>query len=98
MANNKRSFIEKLTGTVNLDDDDFENDFEEPEEERQIKQQTNYQEDTNQFYEKEEKEGQLSIDLYQTPENIMITTIVAGVKPEVKSFLRCHQIKTSSRN
>ena len=67
----KKSFFEKLTGIVKVDDDynDIEsscdNDLEEEVEEVVC-----------------ETEGQLAIDMYQTPSEIVIKTMVAGTKPD----------------
>ena len=62
----KKSFFEKLTGIVRVDDDaDTEN------EEGADDQNT-----------EAEEEGQLAIDMYQTPSEIIIKTMVAGVEKE----------------
>ncbi|VAW21533.1 hypothetical protein MNBD_BACTEROID04-687 [hydrothermal vent metagenome] len=62
----KKSFFEKLTGTINVSDDDFEEtDIEEKD-----------------WMEEENEEGQLTIDVHQTDDNIIVQTMVAGVKPE----------------
>jgi len=68
---NKRSFFERLTGAVRLEDEDYAEDtvaishgksspsiFEEPE------------------------EAQLTVDVFNTPTEIVIKTMVAGVKPD----------------
>mgnify|MGYP001596752652 FL=1 len=68
---NKRSFFERLTGAVRLEDEDDSAEsvavsrsggkpsiFDEPE------------------------EAQLTVDVYNTPSEIVIKTMVAGVKPE----------------
>ena len=62
----KRSFFEKLTGAVRLEDEEGEalsarksNTFEEVEE-----------------------EAQLSVDVYNTPSEIVIKTMVPGVRPD----------------
>jgi HSP20 family protein len=62
----KRSFFEKLTGVVKLDEHD-EDDISLQEEETTPEEET---------------DGQLAIDMYQTPTEIVIKTMVAGVKPE----------------
>jgi HSP20 family protein len=81
----KRSFFEKLTGGVRLDDEDLE--FENPRPKvyspqvkskdapREIEKEENW-------LEEEEPEGELTIDVYQTPTDIIIHSMVAGVKPE----------------
>ena len=69
----KRSFLERLTGAVRLE--------EEPElkEEQQILKSVSK---PNIFDEEKEEEAQLTVDVYQTPSEIIIKTMVAGVKPE----------------
>lgn len=67
---NKRSFFERLTGAVRLEDELTEDI--KTEEESPVPQT---------FFE-EEEEGQLTVDVYQTPSEIVIKTMVAGVKPE----------------
>ncbi len=65
---NKRSFFERLTGAVKLDDENPEDIEETPKNKASL-------------YD-EEEEGQLTVDVYQTPSEIVIKTMVAGVKPE----------------
>jgi HSP20 family molecular chaperone IbpA len=67
----KRSFFERLTGTVKLDEN-----FEETEQELPISRGISMME------EDEEEVGQLTVDVYETPSEIIIKTMVAGVKPE----------------
>ncbi|MDO8590337.1 MAG: Hsp20/alpha crystallin family protein [bacterium] len=69
---NKRSFFERLTGAVRLDEE-----REQPEEESHIG--TNAKQN---IFEESEEEAQLTVDVYQTPSEIIIKTMVAGVKPE----------------
>ena len=65
----KKSFFEKLTGMVRANDDQEEDiDLEESDD-------TAASTDT-------EEEGQLAIDMYQTPNEIIVKTMVAGVRPE----------------
>jgi HSP20 family molecular chaperone IbpA len=66
----KRSFFERLTGAVKLEDDSSFID------EKPTKLSTSAS-----IFD-EEEEGQLSVDVYQTPSEIVIKTMVAGVKPE----------------
>jgi len=70
MFKDKRSFFEKLTGAVRIDDD------ESSPEETSI---TAVKKDT---WSEDEEEGQLTVDVYETPSDIIIKTMVAGVKPE----------------
>lgn len=71
-----RSFFEKLTGSVRVDDDS--SDFEETETKLPSKTNANGEP----WYDEEPEEGQLTIDMYQTPSEIVIKSMVAGVKPE----------------
>ena len=71
-----RSFFEKLTGGVKMDN--LEPDIMD---EKNISRYSSTQ-STEQFIEEEQEEGQLTVDVYQTPTNIVIKTMVAGVKPE----------------
>jgi HSP20 family molecular chaperone IbpA len=63
---NKRSFFERLTGAVKLEDV--------PVEVQEAPRPS--------IFEEEEEEGQLTVDVYSTPSEIVIKTMVAGVKPE----------------
>ena len=67
----RRSFFERLTGAVKLEDD-LSLD------EKPTKASLN-----NSILDtEEEEEGQLSVDVYQSPSEIVIKTMVAGVKPD----------------
>lgn len=72
---NKRSFFERLTGTVKLDEDFEQDDM--PEEKFQ-----NPRSIANNMMEDEDEVGQLTVDVYETPSEIVIKTMVAGVKPD----------------
>ncbi len=63
----KKSFFEKLTGIVRVDDDNEDKELDEID---------------GQSEEEVETEGQLAIDMYQTPSEIIVKTMVAGVKQE----------------
>ena len=72
----KPSFFERLTGTVNVKDYEA-SDVAEPE----------YADNTrdtalDNLMEEENSDGQLTVDVYQNPNEIIIKAIVAGVKPE----------------
>lgn len=71
MAKEKRSFFERLTGTIKMDERE-----ETREEEREEEEEKDWIE------EEEEKEAELSVDVYQNPDQITIKTMVAGVRPE----------------
>ena len=70
MAKDRRSFFERITGTISVADD--RDNYEEitPEPSRPEPEWA------------EEEEGELAVDVYQTPTEIIIQTMVAGVKPE----------------
>ena len=81
MAKGGRSFFERLTGTVNVDDSE-----EEALDEREVSQAASddvldesVSEDS---IEENDEEGQLIVDVYNTPDEIVIKAIVAGVKPD----------------
>ncbi len=67
----KRSFFERLTGSINVD--------EEIEEEKPIK---GSDKKSIEWMEEENEEAELAVDVYQTRSDIVIQTMVAGVKPE----------------
>ncbi|KKQ77942.1 MAG: hypothetical protein A3A96_04170 [Candidatus Zambryskibacteria bacterium RIFCSPLOWO2_01_FULL_39_39] len=67
MARDKRSFFERLTGSVSLSNE-MENDLPETREESWINTAP--------------EEGELSVDVYQNQNEIIIKTMVSGVKPE----------------
>ena len=69
MAKNKRSFFERLTGSIRM----------EPKEE---KNQILEAQGKQGWVEEEEGDAQLTIDVFQTPTHIIIKTMTAGVRPE----------------
>lgn len=73
----KKSFFERLTGTVKLD----ESEFDEPAPKLKTKERE-IEEETTSPFEPEEKVGQLTVDVYQTNDHIIVKTMVAGVRPE----------------
>src|SRR6267142_1047381 len=75
MAKEKKSFFERLTGSVRLD---------ETEEVMEMKREgrKSSSNSSSNWIEEEEKEGELTVDVYQTPEMIVIKTMIAGVRPE----------------
>jgi HSP20 family molecular chaperone IbpA len=73
---NKRSFFERLTGAVRLDED-------EDSESNQTFPATRKGGSASPFGgEEADEEAQLTVDVYQTPSEIVVKTMVAGVKPE----------------
>ncbi|MBI5005345.1 MAG: Hsp20/alpha crystallin family protein [Candidatus Lloydbacteria bacterium] len=80
MFENKKSFFEKLTGSLNPN-----SEHEPGEREMEAGASTNRKErekEASDWMEEDNGEGQLTVDVYQTPEDIIIQTMVAGVKPE----------------
>lgn len=75
MAKEKKSFFEKLTGTVKMDDASREL----AREERLMAKEATEWENTEG---EEEREGELTADVYQTADMIIIKTMIAGVRPE----------------
>lgn len=70
MARNKRSFFERITGGVSVDSDA---EFEEALTEK---------ESPADDWTEEQTDAQLTVDVYQTPTEIVLQAMVAGVKPE----------------
>ncbi len=69
---NRRSFFEKLTGAVRLDEED--DAAIEPVRGREAAKEN--------IFEETEEDAQLSVDVYNTPSEIVIKAMVPGVKPE----------------
>lgn len=91
----KRSFFERLTGGIRLDDNDFTENPEPKEKEVATQQQTEQKKvvtihpnesqkpwETPTVKEKEPEEGELTVDAYETTTEIVIQSMVAGVRPE----------------
>ena len=74
MSKGKRSFFERLTGSVTESD----NESETAEEKVAVNADKDWVEEGTE----DEEGGQLAVDVYQTPEDIVIKTMVAGVRPE----------------
>jgi HSP20 family protein len=87
MPKPKQSFFQRLTGAVDVDDgyDDVYEDEEpvrpahEPRERHAAPAEDAAEEE---WLEEEAVEGQLTVDVYQTPDEIVIRSIVAGVRPD----------------
>lgn len=77
MPKDKRSFFERLTGSVDIDSE---------EETTQIKQSAHSKEIEKSLQKDDwlagDDEGQLTVDVFQTPDEIIIQSTVAGVKPD----------------
>lgn len=73
MGPKKRSFFERLTGSVRVE--------EEPEEPRRIHVKED-KKNKEGWMEEESDEMELAVDVCQTPTDIVVQTMVAGVKPD----------------
>lgn len=80
MSPRKRSFFERLTGTIHLDDDYDEYDDEEYQQPQLQQQQQGMYRDS--LIPDREEEGELPVDMYQTSDEIVVQAMVAGVRPE----------------
>lgn len=70
MSKEKRSFFERLTGTVAVDG------------EEEVVKTTTKSGHGNEWLPEEADEGQLTVDVYQNGNEIVLQTMVAGVAPE----------------
>lgn len=82
----KPSFLERLTGSVNLDaikDEDFdaEEGFEDEMMESDLEEPEQEQEEVLDNLD-DQQDGELPVDMYQTGDAIVIRALVAGVSPE----------------
>lgn len=66
MEKERRSFFERLTGSVKIED----------------LNETKPQAKPQKHALPQDEEGQLTVDVWQTPEDIVVQAIVGGVKPE----------------
>lgn len=88
MATKKKSFFERLTGGLTLDDDVFENenetDIKEPAVVIKGKASGNLERKEKEvmWTNDEPEDAQLTVDVYQTPTHIIVDTMAAGVRPE----------------
>ena len=73
----KRSFWERLTGSVRM-----EEEYEEPKKISVVGSRGLKDKKENNWIEEENEEAELALDVYQTPTHIIVETMVAGVKPE----------------
>lgn len=71
MAKEKKSFFERLTGTIKMD-----NSHNKDNDEKELEKGENIWED------EEEKDGELAVDVYQTSDMIIVKAMIAGVRPE----------------
>lgn len=97
MQKEKRSFFERLTGVINNDDDELEEEIV-PLAQRQAAMRNRpevsmgvqrievrdeeWATETAEPEPEEEEEGQLTVDVYQNENDIVVQTMVAGVRPD----------------
>jgi HSP20 family protein len=79
----KKSFLERLTGSIKFEEEENNN----PKENNVVIQGRNNQEQEDKNLNKESKweeevDAELTVDVYQTPTEIIVQTMVAGVQPE----------------
>lgn len=81
MFNKKHSFLERLSGSIvtRNHDDDFDD---EPLEDNNKPSSAEHVAAEEQMIEEDADKGQLPIDVFQTPDEIVIHTFVAGVRPD----------------
>ncbi len=72
MAKEKKSFFERLTGTVRMDEG----------RDSEIKDSDESSRNVVAWMDEEEKDGELTVDVYQTSDMIVIKAMIAGVRPE----------------
>ncbi len=90
MVQVKRSFLEKLTGSRRIEPEEYEirstiepvNNLYEEEAEMVITSPSRKTAEEESFAPGDSSEGQLTIDVYQTDNDIVIKSTIAGVKPE----------------
>ena len=77
--NKKKSFWERLTGNIRLDDEEEDSKKHLTASDKEDKKD---RKNGNNWIEEENEEAELAVDVYQTPTEIVVQTMVAGVKPE----------------
>jgi len=79
----KRSFFQKLTGSYPFDEEDeMAPESQEPAKHLKVQSEGGKGGEIEETVEMPEEEGELTIDMYQTKEALIIEAMVAGVKPE----------------
>lgn|SRR3989338_2585337 len=78
MPKEKRSFFERLTGSISMD----ESESTEEETKKEHSGGKNVAKKDSGWIAEDNEDGQLTVDVYQTANEIIIKAMVAGVKPE----------------
>lgn len=73
----KKSFFERLTGSISFAENEG---LEEPNEPEVITETS--VKPSDHWLKEDAEEGELAVDVYQTPTEIIVKTMVAGVRPE----------------
>ena len=85
----KKSFLERLTGSIRFEDSDGDGEFEMSS--NGSSKKLDFSSDTAQQSERngtkepkweEEIDAELTVDVYQTPTDVVVQAMVAGVRPE----------------
>jgi HSP20 family protein len=77
MENKKRSFWERLTGSVHIEEEEYGES-----KKGLLSGSKKDKKSDNNWIEEENEEAELAVDVYQTPTDIIVQTMVAGVRPE----------------
>jgi len=77
----KRSFFERITGSISVNDDEVKTKTSEPSFSPKIKSSGNWLV-ADDAPETLEEIGELSVDVYQTDNDIVVQAMIAGVRPE----------------
>jgi len=77
----KKSFLERLTGSIRLEDNE-EEEFSTQEPKGKVNLEIRGNDLPKESKWEEEVEAELTVDLYQTPSDIIVQTMVAGVQPD----------------
>lgn len=80
MSKEKRSFFERLTGTVRMEDSDTSHKTKHSH--KEVSKVGDDPKLDSWIDEESEKDGELTVDVYQTPEMIIIKSMIAGVRPD----------------
>lgn len=82
----KRSFFSRLTGSIRLKDDtEMDTLMGDQVFDTQTKGKPSKNDDESEFdfgEDENEEEGQLTMDLYETPREVIVQTMIAGVQPD----------------
>jgi HSP20 family protein len=84
MSKDKKSFFERLAGSVMVEDNDKEEELEIEVDRKSSKKFNDAEKMVSGLHPEEEfeEDGELSVDVYQTQNEIIIEAMLAGVKPE----------------